>query len=126
MKLIDEAKEFIFEKDVYIFKEGDKANYLYVITRGSCTESTASSFTTLNETKAVGDIASYHNLINPTLRHTTSCIANAVVYGLGFNIITMQKIIKKITSLQEFVWKNSIHVLSKIYYTELKPFGKLD
>lgn len=44
--LINESVEMIFEKDMYIIKEGEKAKYLFVITRGSATETTSQSFCT--------------------------------------------------------------------------------
>jgi len=39
--LIKESVEMIFEKDMYIIKEGEKAKYFFVITRGSATETTS-------------------------------------------------------------------------------------
>lgn len=36
--IIQETTEMIFERDQYIIKEGDTAKYLFVILRGSCTE----------------------------------------------------------------------------------------
>jgi hypothetical protein len=55
-KIVQESIEIIVEKDNYIIKEGDKATYLYVITRGSATETSSKSFCTYNEKKGVGSI----------------------------------------------------------------------
>jgi len=82
--LIKESVEMIFEKDMYIIKEGEKAKYFFVITRGSATETTSQSFCTYHEKKEVGSLISPHHLVVPGLRYLTSCMADAVVYVLAF------------------------------------------
>lgn len=102
----------IFEKDMYIIKEGDKAKYFFIITRGSATETTSQSFCTYHEKKEVGSIISPHHLIIPGLRYLTSCMADAVVYVLAFPLSSVKKAIKVGFEIKEFIWKESLRALS--------------
>ena len=94
--LLTDATEVIFQKDQYIVKEGEKAKYVYVVMRGVCSEYTNQGFSTYNEKKGVGGIISPHHIVLPRLRYLTSCVAEAMVYTIAFNIDTLSKIVRRI------------------------------
>lgn len=59
--------------------------------------------------------------MDASLNYRTSCIADAVVYAIAFRLINLQKILKKIPSLEEFVWKESIYLISHFYHKVMRP-----
>lgn len=71
-EIMADATEKPFSKDEFISKEGYKADYLYVITRGIATESCKSTSYNFKEKKMVGSVISYHQVISSVQRYQTS------------------------------------------------------
>jgi len=67
-----DAKEKPFSKDEFITKEGQPADYLYVITRGVAYETCKQTTSHFKEKKSVGSVISYHQVISSTQRYHTS------------------------------------------------------
>jgi len=71
-EIMQDAKEKPFAKDEFITKEGQPADYLYVITRGVATETCKQTASNFKEKKSVGSVISYHQIISTTQRYHTS------------------------------------------------------
>ncbi|EGR30581.1 sodium hydrogen exchanger family protein, putative [Ichthyophthirius multifiliis] len=125
-KIIYESIEIIIEKDNYIVKEGERAKYLFVITRGRATEICTQTFYTYNENKLIGNVLFIHQLVLPELRYLTSCIADAMVYVLAFPLQSLQNIIKMNQQMEDYVWQQSFMTITQLYYNQLKPLSNLN
>ena len=75
--LLSDAIERPFQKDEFIVKEGEKAKYIYIITRGVATESCKASSKYYKERKDVSSIVSCHQIVSGFRRYETS-ISNIV------------------------------------------------
>jgi hypothetical protein len=70
--ILSDACEKPFQQDDFIYKEGQKAEYIYVLTRGVATETCKETNKTYKEKKIVGSICSYHHLLTGFTRYQTS------------------------------------------------------
>ena len=70
--IIADSKEKPFQKDDFIVREGDKAQYIYLLTRGVATESCKSSYKRVKERHEIGTVISYHQIIGGHHRYQTS------------------------------------------------------
>ena len=66
-----DAKERPFNKDDHIIKEGQQAEFLYVITRGVATESCKATSLNFKEKKGVGSVISFHQIVSGSQRYHT-------------------------------------------------------
>ncbi len=71
-EIMSDAKEKPFSKDEFLIKEGQPADYLYVITRGVAIETCKETSGVFKEKKSVGSVISYHQIISSTSRYHTS------------------------------------------------------
>ncbi|EGR30426.1 sodium hydrogen exchanger family protein, putative [Ichthyophthirius multifiliis] len=125
-KIIEQSTEIIIEKDQYIIKEGQKAKFLYIITRGCATETCSKTFYTYNEKKTVSDVLFHYQLVLQNMRYVSSCMADAVVYVLAFPLEPLQKVAKFNLEIEELVWQQSLRGLSQMFYDQLQPLGNLN
>ncbi len=138
-EIIYDSKEKPFEKDDFIVREGDKAQYIYLLTRGVATESCKSSYKRIKERLEIGSIISYHQIISGHHRYQTSCVADCLVYALRINLNKIKKMMKgnkkvvfiilqriNFFKLNEFLWRESFYFFTRFYTQELYMFSQTE
>jgi len=121
-EIISDSKEKPFQKDDFIVREGDKAQYMYLLTRGVATESCKSSYKRIKERLEIGSIISYHQIISGHHRYQTSCVADCLVYALRINLNKIRKMMKGNRKLNEFLWRESFYFFTRFCPQELYMF----
>jgi len=125
LKEIDASSELTyFKKDAFITKEGQPADYLYVIHKGVATET--NNATHFKEKKTVGAVISYHLIISTANRYHTSVVAESIVHALKINLATVKKLVRRHKDIEEFLWRESFYFMTRLYSSDLVMFEPLD
>eukprot|EP01017_Pseudomicrothorax_dubius_P034268 TRINITY_DN4677_c0_g1_i1.p1 TRINITY_DN4677_c0_g1~~TRINITY_DN4677_c0_g1_i1.p1 ORF type:complete len:377 (-),score=90.58 TRINITY_DN4677_c0_g1_i1:231-1361(-) len=124
--LVKSAEEQIFRKDDYITKEGERAHGVFVLSRGGCVITSNLSNVGYREKGGVGSVVTFHQIISHQARYISTCQASCMVYALFFPMFLLKKIVEGRPELEEFVWRESIFPMSRLFPKELKSFSMLD
>lgn len=111
--MLESAREDSFGRDQLIFKEGDRANELCIITRGAGNE--FSDRSKIRERRALNEITPVYMLVAPSIRFQTSFVADCVINATFLKIQTLQTAMKQFPEFEEAIWRNSIPLLTRIY-----------
>jgi len=125
-EIIADSKEKPFQKDDFIIREGEKAQYIYLLTRGVATESCKSSYKRFKERLEIGSVISYHQIISGHHRYQTSCVADCLVYALRISLNKIKKMMKGNKKLNEFLWRESFYFFTRFYVQELYMFASTE
>ncbi|CAD8062241.1 unnamed protein product [Paramecium primaurelia] len=122
-KLLEGSREDSFGRDQLIFKEGDRANEICIITRGAGNE--FSDRSKIREKRTLNEATPIYMLVAPSIRYQTSLVADCVINATFIKIQTLQMIMKQIPEFEEAIWRNSIPLLCRVYSDQFKPLCNL-
>lgn len=104
-------------------KEHDLIKGIFVIVRGSGTESNESSEIMFKEKKGKFDIVSCHNVCTANFRYPTSFVANGIVYEIFIKLSTIKTYIHKYEAVFNYFWYNSLYHFTRLYPNDFYPLN---
>ncbi|EGR28403.1 sodium hydrogen exchanger family protein, putative [Ichthyophthirius multifiliis] len=104
-------------------KQGERSNNIFIITRGGGTEFSEGESGNLRIKRGVGHILPIQQLATVNNRYLTSFQADCILQTSCISLQSIINLVRKHPDLENFIIKESIPALCKIFFEQFKPLS---